>query len=98
MTKRTCPWCGGSNLRISNVSGESVYWKDGDCGYREITTHAEYYDYSIGKMIPIVPPYQVKSFIKPKSPLPIHQQPEYLRGKLTVPNISPGQQKIGVET
>ena len=56
MTTRKCPWCGGKNLRITNVMGESsgghIYWEDRDCGYRERTGHG--------------PNYEFRSFVEPK--------------------------------
>ena len=54
MTSRVCPWCGGKNLRVTNVMSETetIYWEDRDCGYREKTG----YD----------PDYAFKSCIEPK--------------------------------
>ncbi len=44
-TSRICPWCGGPNLRITNVMGctNTVYWEDCDCGYREKTGYSPDY-------------------------------------------------------
>jgi hypothetical protein len=41
MTKRECPWCGGSNLRVENCMATTglIHWKDNECGYREKTYH-----------------------------------------------------------
>ena len=81
MTFRICPWCGGQNLRLDNVSGEALYWKDSECGYSEVTTHREKYDYTEKKLVP--QEMKVLRFHRPRPPLPAHQQPEYLRsGKI----------------
>jgi hypothetical protein len=95
MTTRTCPWCGGSNLRITNVGSDDViYWEDRDCGYREQTCGKEYYDYNAHKMIQRTEPYKIKKFYKPNPPLPSHQRPDYLRNG--VPSDTPnGQQALG---
>jgi hypothetical protein len=78
MTSRKCPWCGGPNLHIKNVmSNDRIYWEDRDCGYREVTTDDERYDYDLGEMIK--QEVKIISFHKPTSPLPSREQPEYLR-------------------
>ena len=84
MSARTCPWCGGPNLRISNCMGThplckdgAIYWEDRDCGYREETTHNERYDYKEHKFVK--QDYTVLRWHKPRAPLPTHQLPEYLR-------------------
>jgi hypothetical protein len=102
MTKRQCPWCGGQNLHIVNVGGNDpkhgnsscCYWEDRDCGYREKTTGSEYYNYSESKFIPIDPPYQIIEFHKPSPPLPVHQQPEYLRNGIKTTEAPQGQQSL----
>jgi len=99
MTKRTCPWCGGPNLHIVNVGGDDpkhehsslCYWEDRDCGYREKTTGSEYYSYKQSKTIQIDPPHQIVEFHKPSPPVPVHQQPEYMRKGMSMPVIVPGQ-------
>jgi hypothetical protein len=96
MTKRTCPWCGGPNLHIVNVmSNDTIYWEDRDCGYRDQTCGSEYYDYNLSKMIQHEEPYKVKKFYKPRPPLPVHQQPEYLRKGIAVSDTPKGQQVLG---
>lgn len=108
MTSRTCPWCGGKNLHITNVMGENpntaahqhtliIYWEDRDCGYREKTSNDEYYDYKQSKFVPIVPPYQIISFSKPRPPLPVYMQPEYLRSGIQVSEAPKGQMVIEEE-
>ena len=77
MSTRTCPFCGGPNLRLDNVSGEALYWKDLECGYSEVTTHREIYDYLTKRIVP--QEMKVLRFRKPRTPLPAYQQPEYLR-------------------
>lgn len=73
------------------MSGDRIYWKDGDCGYREVTTSKERYDYNLHKMFS--QDVKVISFKKPRPPLPAHQQPEYLRKGIIV-EVPGGQQKI----
>lgn len=97
MTSRLCPWCGGPNLRRieSNTlqdtrPGEHPYYisvvsrEDRDCGYREVTTPEEEYDYKLSKFV--THDREVLRVHKPRPPLPAHQQPEYLRkGVVVVP-------------
>jgi hypothetical protein len=54
MTSRKCPWCGGQNLRVTNVMGDTqtISWEDRDCGYREKTGYG--------------PDYEFKSCVEPK--------------------------------
>jgi len=96
MTKRTCPWCGGPDLRIENCMATdsmckdgAIHWKDKDCGYSEVTTHSERYDYKLHKFIP--QEMTVLRFHKPRPPLPVHQQPEYLRKGIVAPDVPQGQ-------
>jgi hypothetical protein len=98
VTKRTCPWCGGPNLHITNVtSNDTISWEDRECGYREQTCGSEYYDYENHKMIQRDEPYKIKTFHKPRAPLPEYQQPEYLRK--CVPVVVPeGQKTLGEMT
>jgi hypothetical protein len=94
MTARKCPWCGGPNLRIKNVmSNDRIYWEDRDCGYREVTTDDERYDYDLAEMIQ--QEMKIVSFHKPTAPLPVREQPEYLRIGI-VAIIPKEQQTIGV--
>jgi hypothetical protein len=103
MTKRICPWCGGSDLRRvgSNTLQDTrpgdhpyyisvVYWEDHDCGYREVTTPDEWYDYQLSKFVQ--GEREVLRFHKPRPALPEYQQPEYLRKGIVVPDIPRGQQ------
>lgn len=55
MTSRKCPWCGGENLRVTNVMGDTqtISWEDRDCGYREKTAYG--------------PDYKFKSCVEPRS-------------------------------
>jgi hypothetical protein len=48
MTMRTCPYCGGKKLTLISCisSTQKMYWVDRECGYREITTYDQYYDYN----------------------------------------------------
>jgi hypothetical protein len=62
---------------LDNVSGEALYWKDLECGYSEVTTHREIYDYLTKRIVP--QEMKVLRFRKPRTPLPAYQQPEYLR-------------------
>ena len=102
MTKRVCPWCGGENLRCVNSNtlqdtrpGEHpyyisvVYWEDRDCGFREVTTPDERYDYKSSKIVE--QDREVLRIHKPRPPLPENQQPEYLRKGIVVPDIPQGQ-------
>jgi hypothetical protein len=103
MTKRQCPWCGGSNLRRteSNTLQDTrpgdhpyyinvVYWEDRDCGYREVTTPDEWYDYKLSSFV--TGEREILRVHKPNPPLPAHQQPEYLRsGKISSTPVEPGQ-------
>lgn len=108
MTRRTCPWCGGPNLiRVESNTlqdtrhGEHpyyvsvVYWEDRDCGYREVTTPEEEYDYTQSKFV--ARDREVLRIHKPRAPLPVHQQPEYLRNGIVVVEIVRGQQILGSE-
>ena len=60
-----------------------VYWEDRDCGYREVTTPDEWYDYQLSKFVTGEP--EIIRIHKPRPSLPAHQQPEYLRKG--IPNI-----------
>ena len=90
MTSRTCPWCGGSKLRRTESNTlqdtrpgdhpyyvEVVYWEDRECGYREVTTPDEVYDYKTSAFVEKC--REILRFHKPTKPLPEHLQPEYLR-------------------
>jgi len=59
-----------------------VYWEDRDCGYREVTTPDEWYDYKLSKFVTGEP--EILKVHKPRPPLPVHQQAEYLRKGITV--------------
>jgi hypothetical protein len=74
----------------------SIYWKDNDCGYKEVTTHKERYDYSIHKFIQ--QDQKVLRFTKPRLPLPSHQQPEYLWKGIVMPSDIPQGQMTFEET
>jgi hypothetical protein len=69
-----------------------VYWEDRDCGYREVTTPDEWYDYQLSKFV--MGEREVLRVHKPRAPLPVHQQPEYLRNGIAVVEIARGQQTI----
>lgn len=95
MTKRSCPWCGGV-IKIKNCmatdsmcSDGAIHWEDRDCGYREVTTNDEWYDYKLGKFVS--QEVRVLRYHKPRSPLPVHQQTEYLRKGIVIPDIPKGQ-------
>lgn len=88
MTSRTCPWCGGKNLHIKNCMATdsmcpsgAIHWEDKECGYTEVTTHSERYDYKLEKYVP--QEMKVLRFHKPTPPLPENQRPEYLRSNPT---------------
>ncbi len=49
MTSRECPWCGGK-LVLRNITDSKLYWSDNDCGYREVTTDKEKYNYEQHRM------------------------------------------------
>ena len=106
MTKRTCPWCGRKDgLYITNVMSDNkggpgqpvwmshsrLYWEDRECGYREVTWSDEWYDYNKGEHGSNPGVFPIISFHKPLPPLPVHQQPEYLRKGTVVPDIPQGQ-------
>ena len=54
MTYRKFPWCGGENLRVTNVMSDTqtISWEDRDCGYREKTACG--------------PDYKFKSCVEPR--------------------------------
>lgn len=99
MTKRTCPWCGGPNLILTNVSGMDPkrqyssyhYWEDRECGYREKTSGTEYYDYQKSALVSCE--REIISFRKPRPPLPVYRQAEYLRHGI-VAEVPRGQTEI----
>ena len=99
MSKRKCPWCGGENLIRVNSMGPasahetgSVYWEDRECGYREVTTPDEEYDNKLEKFVERG--RVVKRFHKPRPPLPVYEQPEYLRTGKVADDVPKGQQMI----
>ena len=103
MTKRTCPWCGGQNLILRNVSGMDPkrqnasyhYWDDPECGYSEKTSTTEYHDYKTGKTIECE--REIISVHKPRAPIPAYQQPEYLRNGALTKDVPLGQITLGAE-
>lgn len=97
MTKRTCPWCGGPNLRRieSNTLQDPlhekdpehhpywqhvVYWEDRECGYREVTTENEVYDYKLSKYVD--GKAALIRFHVPTPHLPAEKLPDYLKVKV----------------
>lgn len=69
------------------------YWQDSDCGYSEKTSSDEYYDH--GKSAFVTCEREIISFHKPRSPLPVYQQPEYLRQNKVIVETAPvGQMEL----
>jgi hypothetical protein len=64
MTSRKCPWCGGKNLRVTNVGGsdQTINWEDRDCGYKEKTAYGP--DYIFKSCIESRP--RLKDYVKQK--------------------------------
>jgi hypothetical protein len=69
-----------------------VYWEDRDCGYREVTTPEEVYDYKREQFVNLE--IRILRFHKPRPPLPEREQPDYLRQSIVAQEVPQGQQKL----